>query len=474
MNFNKKLSSIPDRFQVAIFPEIGVTVTGADLRKSSAVCAAWLQGNGYKTIGIHMGNSPEFLYILVGAMRSGVKVVLFNVLDSVETDIPVFEKEAVADIIRDRKDSPAVFIEKDWEMDEPFLSLSTSGTSGEKKLIEKSFRNFYGGKRSSRVWKIAFRHIRLKLYTCMPWYHQSGIGMLLFILDGAFLTMIASERFNPEKMRRNLNSTLPHGLLTTPTMISRSISCGKLTLPPFIMCTGEPLSYDTLELLSKNGGGQLLYNCYGSTEAGGAISSMLCVFDDVKFFGRFILFLFRAAGSGRAIIHMEAVKPRCVGALTKGTEVKFSEEGEVLARTSRMASEYGNAFFNTGDIGFMQDGLLFITGRRTSVINRSGEKIDPYDIEKVISGLPGVKSVAVFGIPSQTHGEDICAAIESNGGEPVVDRSGLSGLLPNYMIPSHFFFFEEFPLTESGKANLSKLRSFALDSLSTAKDTAKE
>ena len=65
MNFSQSLSSIPDRFPVKVFPEIGVTVTGDLLRRNSALCAAWLQGQGCEAIGIHMANCPEFLYLFV-------------------------------------------------------------------------------------------------------------------------------------------------------------------------------------------------------------------------------------------------------------------------------------------------------------------------------------------------------------------------------------------------------------------------
>ena len=61
-----------------------------------------------------------------------------------------------------------------------------------------------------------------------------------------------------------------------------------------------------------------------------------------------------------------------------------------------------------------------------------------------------------------THGEDICAAIESENGEPVVSREMLSGLLPKYMLPQHFLFLDKFPLNASGKTDLAALRACAI------------
>ena len=465
MDFNKTIGLFPDRFQLVFFPETGVSVTGADLRNLSARCAAWLHGHGYTTIGIHMVNCPEFIYLLTGALRTGVKVVLFNALSSIETDIPVFERETVEEILRDRPEDSAGFPRKDWGLDEAFLALYTSGTNGERKLIEKSIKHFFGQKGIRPMWRFVIRLLGIRVYNCTPWYHNTGITLLLLALGGVIVTQITAGRFNPEKMRKNINSTLPVMLLTTPTMLVRSACCGKIQLPLLIICAGESLSGETLELLERNGGGQLLYISYATTETG-LITNFMYVFDSVRFKGKTILALLRAAGWKDMLFNKKTLKPRCVGVLRKGVEVDFSEKGEILVRTKMMTGGDGRELHNTGDIGYRQDNLLFITARSSGIINRSGEKIDPGDIEKVLSGLAGVRSVEVFGIPSRTHGEAVCAAIESDGGAPVIDRSSLIGKLPNYLIPSHFLFFERFPMTESGKVDLATLKATAISSLS--------
>lgn len=465
MDFNKTIGLFPDRFQLAFFSETGVSVTGADVRNLSARCAAWLQGHGYQTIGIHMGNCPEFIYLLAGALRTGVKVVLFNALSSFETDIPVFERETVEEILRDRPDDSAGFTRKDWGPDEAFLALYTSGTNGERKLIEKSIKNFFGQRGIRPMWRFVIRLLGIRIYNCTPWYHNTGIALLLLALGGAFFTQITAGRFNPETMRKNLNSTLPGLVVTTPTMLARSARCGKIQLPFFIVCTGEYLSAETLELLERNGGGQLLYCPYGTTETG-PITNLIYVFNSVRFKGKAILSILRASGFKDIIFNKQTLQPRCVGVLLKGVEVGFSEKGEILIRTKTMTEGGDGRLHNTGDIGFLKDNLLFITARSSGIINRSGEKIDPSDIEKVLSGLAGVRSVAVFGIPSRTHGEDICAAIESDGGAPVIDRASLVDKLPNYLIPSHLLFFDRFPMTGSGKVDLTRLRATAIGRLS--------
>lgn len=73
-----------------------------------------------------------------------------------------------------------------------------------------------------------------------------------------------------------------------------------------------------------------------------------------------------------------------------------------------------DGWFHTGDLGFLDaKGNLFITGRLKEVIvTSSGQKAMPLDIEERYRGLPGIKEMAIVGIPSlKGTGEEIHAAI---------------------------------------------------------------
>lgn len=56
-----------------------------------------------------------------------------------------------------------------------------------------------------------------------------------------------------------------------------------------------------------------------------------------------------------------------------------------------------NGWFKTGDLGWLdEDGYLYITGRKNEMINRKGEKISPYEIEKILISHPSIKECVVF------------------------------------------------------------------------------
>ncbi len=67
----------------------------------------------------------------------------------------------------------------------------------------------------------------------------------------------------------------------------------------------------------------------------------------------------------------------------------------------------------TGDLGYLDDdGYVFLVGRIDDVINRSGEKIYPREIEEVILRVEGVVASAVIGLPHPTLGAVPLAFVE--------------------------------------------------------------
>lgn len=74
----------------------------------------------------------------------------------------------------------------------------------------------------------------------------------------------------------------------------------------------------------------------------------------------------------------------------------------------------------TGDLGFVHDGRLFITGRAKEIIIKGGRNLHPYDIERVASDVDGVRAggVAAFGRENVESGtEDLVVVAETQHGE---------------------------------------------------------
>ncbi|MGF2951435.1 AMP-binding protein [Mycobacterium sp. THU-M116] len=118
---------------------------------------------------------------------------------------------------------------------------------------------------------------------------------------------------------------------------------------------------------------------------------------------------------------------RVVDATGQGHEpIAERNEGRVLIRgKSVMAGYFGRPeataavrmgdWLDTGDLGYLADGELFITGRVKDLIIKAGRNYHPQDIEQAVGDLPGVRKgcVIAFGEEMPEHGEGIVVVAET-------------------------------------------------------------
>ena len=114
-----------------------------------------------------------------------------------------------------------------------------------------------------------------------------------------------------------------------------------------------------------------------------------------------------------------------------GAELPDGLIGEILTSgSSLMAGYYGrpeatgevlrDGWLHTGDLGFVHDGELFLTGRAKDLLIIRGRNHPPTEVEVAVDGVPGVRtgcSVAVSWLPDGADGEVLLllAEIERRG-----------------------------------------------------------
>ena len=98
-----------------------------------------------------------------------------------------------------------------------------------------------------------------------------------------------------------------------------------------------------------------------------------------------------------------------VGHLLPGTEVRISEQGEVLVRgghvfagywrkPEKTAEDIRDGWLHTGDMGRYEDGMLTITGRiKDIIITAGGKNITPAEIESKLKFSPYISDAVVIG-----------------------------------------------------------------------------
>jgi fatty-acyl-CoA synthase len=76
-----------------------------------------------------------------------------------------------------------------------------------------------------------------------------------------------------------------------------------------------------------------------------------------------------------------------------------------------------DGWLDTGDLGLIEGGELFIVGRAKDVIIKGGRNIHPYDVERVASDVTGVRpgSVAAFARENSATGtDDVIVVVETS------------------------------------------------------------
>ena len=126
-------------------------------------------------------------------------------------------------------------------------------------------------------------------------------------------------------------------------------------------------------------------------------------------------------------------------------------------------AEAPGRIYRTGDLAKVgPDGLFYFLGRADTQIKSRGYRIELGEIEAALQTLAGLREVGVVAIPSEGFaGWTICCgyAVETETPvEPPQLRSQLSNLLPSYMIPSRWEFFDWLPKTSNGKIDKRSLK----------------
>ena len=78
-------------------------------------------------------------------------------------------------------------------------------------------------------------------------------------------------------------------------------------------------------------------------------------------------------------------------------------------------------WLDTGDVGYIAEGELFLTSRAKDLIKRGGHNIHPYDLEAAVGDVPGIRKgcVAVFGTTDRaSETERVIVVAETNLSDP--------------------------------------------------------
>ncbi len=198
---------------------------------------------------------------------------------------------------------------------------------------------------------------------------------------------------------------------------------------------------------------------------------------------------------------LQRPKPQCLGLPvfdvdarivdpTTGAEVPAGESGEIVVHAPQVMQGYwrdeaatrdaslvldGKTFLRTGDLGRIdEDGYFFMTDRLKRMINASGFKVWPAEVEALLYHHPSVQEACVIGARDARRGETVKALVVLRPGH-ALDAAQLGDWahrhMAAYKVPRIVEFVSALPTSGSGKVMWRELQA-QQDARDAALDTA--
>ena len=299
-----------------------------------------------------------------------------------------------------------------------------------------------------------------------PLFHITGLVGHVGAAIAARCPLVLAYRFEPNVVLDTLREHRPTftiGSITVFIALSSTPGVSKDDFSSFrlIYSGGAPIApavTDRFEKLS----GHYIHNAYGLTETN---SPTHCV----------------PAGSRAPVdedsgalsvgVPVYDTVVRIVG--ENGEELAPGEVGEICSSGPQVIPGYWNkpeataeslpgGELRTGDVGFMDtDGWFYIVDRKKDMINASGYKVWPREVEDVLYTHPDVREVAVVGVPDEYRGESVKAYVSLNDGSSTTPEELVQFCkerMAAYKYPRHVDLMDELPKTTTGKILRRQLR----------------
>ena len=459
-------------------------LTYRQLDGATAHVAGLLKAKGVGTgdrVGIMLPNVPYFGVVYYGILRAGGVVVPMNVLlkgrevsfylsdpgaklvfawyDFAEAAEAGAEKAGAEAILVKPGDFEKLLAEQepDREMadkapEDTAVILYTSGTTGKPKGAELTHFNLHRNAERSATDIMEMSEDDV-IMGCLPLFHVFGLtcGLNTSVLRGCTLTLI--PRFDPAKALEVVGRDQVTIFQGVPTMYAAMLNhpdaeTAETASLRTCVSGGSALPEAVMRNFEKTFDAQILEG-YGLSE-----TSPVASFN----------------------MPDRPTKPGTIGCAIPGCEMKLvnldgtdtapGEIGEIAIRGENVMKGYWrrpdataeaipDGWFRTGDLATVdEDGYYTIVDRKKDLIIRGGMNVYPREVEEVLYTHPDVLEAAVVGVPDETLGEEIGAAVALRpGSSTTLDevQEYVKERIAAYKYPRRIWELDELPKGPTGK-----------------------
>lgn len=332
----------------------------------------------------------------------------------------------------------------------------TGGTTGTPKGAVLTHRNLVANALQGHAWTQAEPGTET-IYGVLPFFHAFGLTLCLTYATRVGATLVAFPKFDPEAVlaaqRRRPGTFLP----AVPPMLDRLATAAEargsdLSSFRYAISGAMSLSAATAQRWERLTGG-LVIEGYGMTETSPvALGSPLS--PDRR--------------PGALGLPFPSTDVRVVDQEDPTREVEPGQQGELLIRGPQVFQGYWGrpeetagqmlegGWLRTGDVVRLDDdGFVVLVDRIKEMIVTGGFKVYPSQVEERLRHMPGVRDVAVVGLPGGDLGEKVVAAVVMELGHAQIElqavREWCAERLARYAVPREIVILTDLPRSQIGK-----------------------
>lgn len=340
--------------------------------------------------------------------------------------------------------------------------IYTSGTTGIPKAVRRKPLTAEQSAGMARMFQLVYGvQPGMRALVAGPLYHTSPIGFTRQAIHNSEVLILLS-RFDAEETLATIERFRISHAVMVPTMLVRMLKLPEdvrkkydLSSLRWIIHTAAPCPSEVKRAIIE-WLGPIIHDTYGATETGFATH---CSSEE---------WLAHPGTVGRPL---EGVT-LCIYD-DNGNEVPPGGVGEIYMRNiawpdftyekqeAKRREIERDGLISVGDMGYLQDGFLYVCDRKVDMVISGGVNIYPAEIEAALLQCPQVRDCAVFGIPDDDFGESLMAAIEPSPDAILTEEVVMDFLkerIAKYKIPRFIKFHSSLPREDSGKIFKRKLR----------------
>ena len=322
------------------------------------------------------------------------------------------------------------------------LVIATSGSEGEPRRVMLSDANLDAAAGAANP------HLSLLpgdlWLDCLPLHHIGGLS-ILWRCARASAGVLLHEGFAAETVAASLVHHPVTHLSLVPAMLARLLDCG--ARPPgclrHVVVGGAALAQVLHDRATA--AGWPLNPSYGMSETSAQVAT-------------------HKACDGP---WHEGLVGRPLGA----NEFALTTGGRIRVRGPQVMAGYvdgggiaADGWLTTGDLGKIDEkGRLTVTGRADDILISGGSNIHPLTVESCLAGCPGIRDVAIAGLPDPVWGDRIVAFVVGDA-TPEGIQAWCRTRLPRAALPRHIIRLTSLPRNAAGKLERTVLRQLAKNS----------